>query len=115
MSDSTWDERIERVASHIEDNLESVDTAEDVAAVVDVSYETLRKGFRREKKRPLGEYIRQKRIDKARRLLVETDDPVYVVCRKVGYSNDSSGIRAFKRQTGLTMEEYRKKYRDAGA
>ena len=115
MSDSTWDERIERVASHIEDNLESVDTAEDVAAVVDVSYETLRKGFRREKKRPLGEYIRQKRIAKARRLLVETDDPVYVVCRKVGYSSDSSGIRAFKRQTGLTMEEYRKKYRDAGA
>lgn len=115
MSDLTWDERIDRVTSHIEENVGDLDTAEEAAAVVDVSYETLRKRFRREMGVPLGKYIRQARIDEARRLLIETDKPVYVVCRKVGYANDSNGIRAFRRCTGMTMEEYRKKHRDAGA
>lgn len=59
---------------------------------------------------PIGKYVRQVRIDEARRLLVETDDPVYVVCRKVGYSSDSNGIRSFKRHTGMTMKEYRHQY-----
>ena len=59
---------------------------------------------------PIGKYVRQVRIDEARRLLVETDDPVYVVCRKVGYSSDSNGIRAFNRYVGLTMQEYRRSY-----
>jgi len=47
--------------------------------------------------------------------LVETDDPMYVVCWKVGYSSDNNGIRAFRLCTGMTMEEYRKQYRDTGA
>ncbi len=112
MSDLTWDERIERVTSHIQQNIGKIDTAEEAAEVVDVSYETLGKRFRREMEMPLGKYIRQTRIDEARRLLIETDDPVYVVCRKVGYSSDSNGIRGFKRETGMTMEEYRRRYRE---
>jgi len=112
MSAHTWDERIERVTSHIQEHIGDISTARDVTEVVDVSYEALRKQFRREKGIPIGEYIRLARIDKARRLLIETDDPVYVVCRKVGYSSDTNGIRAFRRCTGMTMEEYRGRYRD---
>jgi two-component system response regulator YesN len=110
MSDLTWDERIDQVTSHIQENIGEIDTAEEVAAVVEVSYETLRKRFRREQGMPLGKYIRQARIEEARRLLIETDDPVYVVCRKVGYSSDSNGIRAFKQCTGMTMRAYRRNY-----
>lgn len=109
-SQTTWDERIERVISYVEENLGDIDRVREVAEVVDVSYETLRKRFRREEGVPIGKYIRLTRIDEARRLLIETDDPVHVVCRKVGFSSDSSGIRAFKRETGLTMNEYREQY-----
>jgi AraC-like DNA-binding protein len=77
---------------------------------VDVAYETLRKRFRREMGVPIGQYLRQKRIDEARRFLLDTNDPVYVICWEVGFSSDSSGIRAFKRETGLTMEEYRHRH-----
>lgn len=110
MSDTTWEERINRVTSHIEENVGDIETAREVAEIVDVSYETLRKQFRREVGIPIGTYIRQARIDEARRLLIETDDPVYVVCWKVGFSSDSNGIRAFKRETGRTMGEYRRRY-----
>jgi len=113
-SPSTWDARIDRVTSFIGENIADIDCAEEVAQVLDVSYETLRKRFRREMGIPLGQYVRQVRIDEAKRLLIETDDPAYVVCWDVGYSSASSGIRAFKRQTDFTMEEYRHRYRDEG-
>jgi len=111
MSASTWEERIDRVTSHIKEHIGDLETAREVAEVVDVAYETLRKRFRREMSVPIGQYLRQQRIDKARRLLLDTDDPVYVICWKVGFSSDSSGIRAFKRETGMTMEEYRQRYK----
>jgi len=105
-SQETREARLERVISYIDENIGDLDRARDIAEVVDVSYETLRKHFRREMGVPIGRYLRQKRIDEARRRLVETDEPVYVVCWKVGYSSDSSGIRAFRQVTGMTMEEY---------
>lgn len=111
MSDATWDRRLDRVTTYIENHLADIQTACDVADVVDVSYETLRKRFRRKLGVPIGTYIRQTRIDEARRRLLETDEPVYVVCWKVGFSSDSNGIRAFKRQMGMTMGEYRQRYR----
>jgi len=111
-SQGPWDERIDRVTSYVEENVGEIDTAQEVAEVVDMSYEALRKRFRREMGTPLGKYIRQARIDEMKRLLIETDDPVYVVCWKVGYSSDSSGIRAFKRHTGMAMKEYRRRYRE---
>lgn len=80
MSNATWDERIDRVTSHIEENIGDIETTREVAEVVDVSYETLRKRFRREKGVPIGTYIRQARIDEMKRLLLETDEPVYKVC-----------------------------------
>lgn len=114
MTDAQWEDRIDRVTSHLENNIGDIETAAAVAEIVDVSYETLRKRFRREVGIPLGKYIRQKRIDEARRLLIETDEPVYVVCWEVGYSSDSNGIRAFKQHTGMTMGEYRRRYREEG-
>jgi len=111
-SSTTWEARIDQVTSHIRENIAEINRAEEIAEIVDVSYETLRKRFRREQGIPIGEYIRQTRIDEARRLLIETNDPVYVICWKVGFSSDSSGIRAFKRETGWTMDAYRHEYRE---
>lgn len=109
-SENVWDERIDRVASYVKENIGDVDTARVVAEVVDVSYETLRKRFRREMAVPIVQYLRQQRINEARRLLLETGDPVYTICLEVGFACDSSGIRAFKRETGMTMAAYRREY-----
>jgi len=106
-----WNERTDRVTSYVEANVGDVDSAREVAEVVDVFYETLRKRFRREMGVPIGQYLRQKRIDEARRLLLETDNPVYVIYWDVGFSSDGGGIRAFKRETGMTMAGYRQEYK----
>jgi len=111
MSTNEQKERIQRVLAYIDDHLSEIERAPDVAEAVDVSYSTIRKQFRREVGVTLGQHIARTRTEEARRLLIETDDPVYVVCWNVGYSNDSNGIRAFKHYTGMTMDEYRQKYR----
>lgn len=108
---SNSNQRVDHARAYIANYLSDIRSPREVARALDVSYETLRKQFRKVVDVPIGQYIRQARIDQARQLLVETDDPVYVICREVGYSSDSSGIRA----TGLTMDQYRRQYRDGEA
>ncbi|GAA3405916.1 helix-turn-helix domain-containing protein [Paenibacillus hodogayensis] len=54
------------------------------------------------------DYVTQIRIEKATRLLKETEDAVQHVAEEVGYTNALSFIRAFKKQTGTTPGSYRK-------
>ena len=53
------------------------------------------------------EYIRTKRIERAKTLLREEDTPVEVIISRVGFSDRSSFYHAFAAQTGMTPAEYR--------
>ena len=107
------DEDVAPAQSYIRDHLQQITSPCDVAAALNCSYNTLRKRFRHVTGVSMGRYLQQARIDRARQLLVETDGPIWVVCQSVGYASDSSGIRAFKRLTGMTMGQYRRRYRNA--
>jgi len=39
--------------------------------------------------------------------------PVHRLYRRIGFSSASSGIRAFKQATGMTMDAYREQYGNA--
>jgi len=47
------------------------------------------------------------RINAAKDYIENTDQPLKRIANNVGYKNYSSFIRAFKRKTGQTPEEYR--------
>ena len=104
MFDDEHPERIQRVLAYIDAHLSDLDGARDVTEAVDVSYYTLRKQFRKEIGIPLGQYITQARINEAQRLLIETDDPVYVVCWNVGFSSDTVGIRFVVKMEDMLAE-----------
>ena len=53
--------------------------------------------------------IHTARFEKAKTLLSDTDMKIGSICREVGYSNDSSFARAFKRFFGLTPSQIRNK------
>ncbi len=57
------------------------------------------------------EYIRRKRIDMGKTLLLETDFRVDTVSETVGYANTAHFHRYFKMLCGVTPNEFRKKYR----
>lgn len=55
------------------------------------------------------EYINEYRIKQARRLLEESDLPVTEVCMECGYNNLGNFLREFRRHSGTTPLQYRKR------
>ncbi|SHE09728.1 Arabinose operon regulatory protein [Chlamydia abortus] len=55
------------------------------------------------------DYLSAVRIGHAEKLLTETDKPIQEIGAMVGYTNARSFLRVFKKVTGVTPGEYRKK------
>ena len=53
------------------------------------------------------EYVTRERLKLARELLLSTGYPINRVADSVGYDNYSYFTRLFKRETGMTPQEYR--------
>lgn len=57
------------------------------------------------------QYLQELRIERARDLLIETDQPVSDICFAVGYNDPPSFVRLFSRLSGLTPGAFREQYR----
>jgi len=55
----------------------------------------------------IGEFIRLQRIEQAKTVLAQSDEPLGNVAIQLGFSDQSHFCRAFKAQTGQTPREYR--------
>ena len=51
------------------------------------------------------------RVERAKRLLEQSGDPIEEISWAVGYEDPASFRRLFKRLTGLTAGEYRRRFR----
>lgn len=65
--------------------------------------------FKKEKGISISTYILKKRVDEAKKLLVQSNLPINTVSLYVGYSNFSYFTKMFKENTGYTPLEYRRK------
>ena len=59
---------------------------------------------------PIG-YVQRLRVERAKRQLEQSDDPIEEISWAVGYEDPASFRRLFKRLTGLTAGEYRRRFR----
>jgi AraC family transcriptional activator of pobA len=80
----------------------------DVASAVGLSPGHLTTVVRRKTGRPVQEWIIERRMAAARRLLVETDLSVEAVARTVGYQDPSYFARHYKRTHGTTPLGWRR-------
>ena len=101
-------EQLHTITEYIKDNLSEDLNLDTLAAKFFMGKQTLIKLFKKEIGLPPNQYIIYCRIMKARELLKE-ENLVYKVCEVVGYSNISSFIRTFKKITGYTPTEYKKR------
>ena len=101
---STEIELLERVIS---ENLPSIHTIADIAKLVSASPETLRKDFVRLTGKSLSDFVRNCRIEQAKNLLTNSNLTCRDVCKAVGFSREDVGAHVFKRNTGLTMDQFR--------
>ncbi len=56
------------------------------------------------------EYLTKKRVDYAKRLLMESEQSVSEICMMVGYLDQKHFFRTFKKHTKMSPTEYRKLY-----
>ena len=52
-------------------------------------------------------FLSQLRMEDAQQQLVNTDDPIQVISRRVGYKDEFTFSKAFKRYSGFSPKLYR--------
>lgn len=108
MNDCSLDPVTQKALRYIEGNLFSVMSIEDLASRIGASSATLRRRFNESLKRGPQDYIRERRLEEAARLLNNPDSSISEVATLVGYENFGSFSEAFKKQFGQSPSEYRK-------
>jgi AraC-like DNA-binding protein len=101
---------IDQVKKMVTSNLSQTRSVKEIATKMNVSIETLRKDFRRKEHEPLSNFITRERLKEMKQLLLTTDLCCNEVCYHLGLRDDS-GQKFFRRETGMSMEEFRLQYR----
>ena len=82
-----------------------------VAATVGIHPVQLARAFRKSFGCTPGDYVRELRIDFARRELSDSDKPIVEIALAAGFAHQAHFSRVFKAQTGPTPKEFRAAHR----
>jgi YesN/AraC family two-component response regulator len=95
------------LSSHFTEDI----TLKEVADTVHISPSYLSAELKKQTGLAFKEYLTSLRIEKAKNMLEETDLKIYEVSEKVGYGYDNSYYfdRVFKKMTGFTPGDYKRK------
>ena len=97
---------IDYIRTHVQEPI----TVEQVANELSVNSSYLSKLFKKEMGKSISEYIRDSKIEIAEHMLRHLDDTSLQIANYLGFSSQSHFIQVFRKQTGMTPEEYRKKH-----
>ncbi len=83
----------------------------DVVASLPSSLRVVQRAFQKTMGRSIADEILRLRIERAKRSLVETDEPLKHIAHDSGFISRRNFDRAFVRLIGITPKEYRKQSR----
>lgn len=101
---------IRKIKAYVREHLDGPCTREDIAAFMYLNPAYLSRLFKKETGITLSDYIAAERMNKAKKLLVETQLKIVNVSEAVGYANFSYFTQSFKKIVGMVPQEYRKKF-----
>lgn len=101
-------EAIQKSVDHIEDHIKEDVTIEELAKVSYLSMYYFQKLFNRLVGKTVHEYIKARRVAKAKPLLKETNRRIADIALEYGFNSHETFTRAFKELYGVTPEAYRK-------
>lgn len=104
------DEVVKSIQATIEQDCTVSLSIDALAMQYNVSQRTLIRRFNTALGMPPNAYLQSVRIERARKMLEESDFNVESVMNKIGYEDSSSFRRLFKKKTGLTPTEYRNRF-----
>jgi transcriptional regulator GlxA family with amidase domain len=104
-------EIVEKLSKHID---KKVKTAY-LASTVGLSPSRLFHLFKKEMNCSISEYLTSLRLEKARKMLTQTSFTIGEIMEKCGFSDQSRFCVVFKKKTGVTPLQYRRKFRQINA
>lgn len=104
-------ELIHAAVNFINNNFERDISLGDIARYVFLSPSYFTRAFKEEIGTSPINYLLRVRIERAKELLVETDEKVGEIALSVGFSNQQRFNELFKKHTGMTPLKYRKTYK----
>ncbi|WP_322365739.1 GlxA family transcriptional regulator [Pseudomonas sp. Teo4] len=104
------DTPIARVQAYIVDHIEQPFTVQKMAERVAMSSRNFARTFQREVGITPLQYLQNARIDRARKLLEESDLPLKVVAAQCGFGSDRHMRKVFCERIGMTPAQYRAQF-----
>lgn len=104
--------RMNNIMKFVDENYTRDISLQEVAEYASLSVGYLSNYFKTEAGMSFVEYITFKRMERAKELLVSTNDKSYHIAEQVGYGNSQYFTTLFKKQIGVTPSEYRKYIQD---
>lgn len=101
------EDTINYVQAHLKDSI----SRETITRELHVSEGHISHLFRKETGFSLTEYITNMRIEKAKELLLRTNDSITEICEQIGYNYQAYFTKVFREKTGLSPYQYRKEKR----
>ena len=84
-------------------------TSQIIARELRVSVSSLQNHFKKVNGISVHQYLTNKRIERAKHLLLTTDEKLITIARQVGYKDVEYFTRIFEQTSGMTPNEYRKR------
>ncbi len=102
-------ENLKKIISYIQKNYNEPLTLNQIAQQIMITPNYLCKYFKKKMGITVFQYIQQYRINQSIDLLLQSDLPIINIAMQCGFDNLSYYIRTFKKQTGITPKQYRKR------
>ncbi len=101
---------VSKALSYIKMHYGSIIRLEEISSMLNISHHHFCRLFKKATGRTFIEYLNYFRISVAKKKLLQTDLTVSEILISVGFTSISYFNRIFKKQTGFSPTEYRKKY-----
>ena len=102
---------VRRLVQHVESNLSNRVTVEELAELAGLSRSHFSRAFQTATGEPPQEFIINRRIGRARDLLVETDSPIAEIAASTGFTSHAHLSSALKKRLGVSPAAYRTSFK----
>ena len=101
---------IEQTKKYLREHYKEQIKRDNIANYVHLNSSYLSKMFKEKTGMGIVDYLTQLRINNAKKLLLQTDKKISAIALEVGYSHFSHFAGTFKKQVGVTPQDYRRDY-----
>lgn len=104
------DEPIKKAQLYIENNFEQKMNIDEIAEMVKMNGRSFLRRFKKATANTPLEYIQRVKIEAAKKKLESSTETILEVMYGIGYNDDKAFRNTFRKYSGLSPKEYRKKY-----